>query len=87
MKLKRDDPTTVHLDFGITRLVLHKGDNPHVEHFAVMLDKWDLKAVGEELGKRGLAARASGESFYLKDPDGLTFQISSKDLGGASTGE
>lgn len=87
MKVKRDEATTVHVDFGISRLVLHKGGDPgHISHFAVMLDKWNKDAVQAELKRRGFDPRPDGESWHIKDPDGMDLQISSRDLGGAPSG-
>jgi catechol 2,3-dioxygenase-like lactoylglutathione lyase family enzyme len=83
MKVRRDDGTVVHLDFGMSRLVVRqREDAGRIDHFCVALDPWEPAKAEAALRALGIEPRPSGESFYFTGLDGMRMQVSSRALGG-----
>lgn len=68
-------------------LVPYDGDNrpgQNMEHFCLLLEEWDLKAIKTHLMRNGVSvegpsqrygATGMGPSLYISDPDGNQIEI------------
>jgi catechol 2,3-dioxygenase-like lactoylglutathione lyase family enzyme len=85
MKLLKDDGKLALLSFGNTFIIPRTKNvtEPRVDHIAYTIDKWDKKAVEDELKRRGLNPKLDTDySFHIADPNGFDVQISSREMDG-----
>ena len=86
MKVNRDDGKQAYLTFGDSSMIVRKSTrpdaSPFVDHLAFTISDWDRPAVEAELKRRGMSPNPGNDqfSFLVKDPDGYTFQICSKEM-------
>jgi catechol 2,3-dioxygenase-like lactoylglutathione lyase family enzyme len=84
MKVSGDDGKQATLSFGQSAVIVRKtkdpNNKPYIDHVAYTIENWNKEAVEAELKRRGLnPGPPAGDSFIVKDPDGFSVQISSKD--------
>lgn len=74
--LRVDEGTIIDLVPG-----LEAGGRGHLDHLCLVVSRGDLDALAAdpelEVGERGprFGARGTGESIYVRDPDGLTVEF------------
>ncbi|HEX6422942.1 MAG TPA: VOC family protein [Acidimicrobiales bacterium] len=74
--LRVDEGTIIDLVPG-----LEAGGRGHLDHLCLVVSRSDLDALAAdpeiEVGERGprFGARGTGESIYVRDPDGLTVEF------------
>lgn len=87
MKVALDDGRKANLAVGESLLIFHNRPSPTtpiVDHVCLTIADWDndknvRTAVAEELKRRGLETRSTGNSLHFKDPDGFELQVGGKD--------
>jgi catechol 2,3-dioxygenase-like lactoylglutathione lyase family enzyme len=87
MKVALDDGRKANLAVGESLLIFHNRPTPTtptVDHVCLTIAGWDedktvRTAVADELKRRGLETRATGNSLHFKDPDGFELQVGGKD--------
>ena len=86
MKVNRDDGKQAYLTFGDSSMIVRKSTkpdaSPFVDHLAFTISDWNRPVVEAELKRRGMSPNPGNDqfSFLVKDPDGYTFQICSKEM-------
>lgn len=77
--------TGINLALGTSFLGLYKMPNPgRVDHVCFGVDHYDVQAMAAKLEAQGIKAtiRKDKPEVYFTDPDGIRFQLESKDYRG-----
>jgi catechol 2,3-dioxygenase-like lactoylglutathione lyase family enzyme len=66
-----------YLKLGACYMAMEEQKDPHVDHFTVGVENWDIAAAHKYFDQRGVAYKdyPSGRDLYVADPDGNRLQM------------
>jgi len=66
-----------YLKLGACYMAMEESKDPHLDHFTVGVEGWDIAAAHKYFDQRGVAYKdyPSGRDLYVADPDGNRLQI------------